>query len=844
MASLLSVLLGEAPLVGFGDETRPADVTASAQHVSKEPVQIVIQADKPGIPISPLLYGTFFEEVSRAGDGGLYAELIRNGNFRAGLLPEGFRLEGKELITPAGLRHPAREVGDPLDGWFACRQAQVSVVPALDECNEEGFAGRIVITNAGDGLSNSGYYGIPVEQGKRYRLLIISRIDKGAPKTMRVELVDRGNNSIGEACLAMKGDGWVRQETTLTAAAGEPSATLRFTFAAPATVLLRYVSLLPAEQWHCLPLRVDLAEKLKALKPAFMRFPGGGFVHNLSLNTGWNWKETIGPVERRPGRIGMWGYRSTDGLGYYEYLLLCEKLKMEPVPVVNVGISCMAFKYEVEPMEKMGRWVQDALDAIEYANGPVDSTWGKVRAANGHPAPFAIKYMAIGNECGGEAYAQRYPLFYQAIKKRYPELTLIACENIQNAHVAVDLFDQHPNCMQPEWYIRNAGYYDRMPRTSKIFVSEFSAYDGSQGNLIGALGEAVFMLGMERNSDLVPLSAYAPLFINVKHRNWPVSMFVFDNTRSYGTPSYHAVKMFNESRGDHCLPCTVSAPKARRRIAPVGGVGIGTWLTQLEAKDVRVSCGEQPLAVVAAGADWTPWKKPVGQWQVKPDGVLYQGGEQPMTCAHIGDKDWNNYSYTLNIRKTGGNEGAVIYFAYQDAANTLFLNLGGFGNRAALIEQRINGERKEVTPRVPFTMEPMRWYEVTIDYGRDRLRCLVDGTVLFDLPMDAVTREEEHDQVFASASRTADGRIYARAVNVSAQPFQAVFRFEGLGHSAGAVKAICMSCNDPRAENSFEAQERISPRPHQISIDGPLVRCCLPPYSLCTFSLREPDRHL
>jgi alpha-L-arabinofuranosidase len=361
----------------------------------------------------------------------------------------------------------------------------------------------------------------------------------------------------------------------------------------------------------------------------------------------------------------------------------------------------------------------------------------------------------------------------------------------------------------------------------------------SQGNLSGALGEEVFMMGMERNSDLVTLCCYAPLFVNAKHRNWPHSMFIHNSDMVYGTPSYHVFKMFSETRGDRVLPCAVESPKVRKRIMLAGGVGVGTWATQIEARDVRVLSGAQPLTVVANAADWAAWKKETGQWEVNQEGSFVQSGDKPLTCARIGTKDWNNYSYTLKVRKTGGQDGAIMYFAHQNAGDNFLLHLGAFGNKVALIERRVNGKRDEITLREPFTMEIGRWYEVKIDLGTERLRCFVDGALLFDLPMDQVTAEEEHDQVFASASRTNDGRIYLRAVNISEFPINAAFTLPGVGLLAADGSVSWMSGKEPRLENSFEAPEKINQQTKLIKLGGTEFTYTLPPYSLTTFSLRQ-----
>ena len=804
---------------------------------SQQVANITVQADQPGIAISPTLYGIFYEEINRAGDGGLYAELIRNANFRTSEMPEGFKVEGKDLITRAGMHRIVQEECKPLDGWSASGQAQMSLVHTPDECGEQGYAARVVAKVAGDGAINSGFYGIPLQAGKSYRLLFICRNERGESGQAKVELISRDGASLGQASLALAGSQWARLNAVIKATGTVSDARLRITFARPTTVLMRYVSLLPEDGWKGLPFRADLVERIRELHPAFMRFPGGSYVHNLSLDTGWNWKETVVPVERRKGRIDMWGYRATDGIGYHEYLLLCEALKMEAMPVVNVGLSCQAFKYEMEPMDKMGRWIQDALDAVEYANGPADSPWGKVRAKNGHPAPFNIKYLAIGNECGGPPYEERYPLVQAAVTKKYPDLKLIACHNMKNAKF--DIYDQH-FYQRPEWFIRNSAFYDKSPRDPKICVGEFASHNKeTHGNLSGAIGEAVFMMGMERNSDLVKMCAYAPLFENVNMRRWPINLIVFDNTRSYGIPSYYAFKMFSETRGDRVLPCSVVAPQAEIRSTVAGGVGVGTWTTKAEFKDVEVKSGAQPLCVVANAADWATWRKPAAQWEVTKEGALLQKGEKPLTCASTGQDDWNNYTYTVKVRKNSGTEGALLYFGYKNAGNNFLWNLGAHGNRQLVLERRIDGQREEISPKVEFALEAGRWYAAKIDLTEGHLRCYLDGKLIHDIPMDQVVKSEKQDQVFASASRTDSGIIFIRAVNTCAAQVKVHVNVAGRAGAVPKIVGVTLNDADLLAENTLEKPERVVPKSCSVRPVVTGFEVDLPPYSINTFTVGD-----
>ena len=318
---------------------------------------------------------------------------------------------------------------------------------------------------------------------------------------------------------------WKKLECTLTASRTDPGARLVVATTAPGTVWLDMVSLFPKDTWQGRPngLRADLMEMLAATKPAFVRFPGGCYVEGDELKNAHRWKDTVGDIAQRPGHWNLWGYRSTDGLGYHEYLQMCEDLHAEPLFVINCG---MAHKDHV-PMDQMGPWVQDALDAIEYANGPLDTTWGAAGPTR-PPRAVPFKYLEIGNENGGPLYQERYRLFYDAIKARYPDINLVA--DVRTDQRPTEIVDEH-YYSSPEFFIGQASKYDKYDRSGpQVYVGEYAVTQGAgQGNLRAALGEAAFMTGMERNSDHVVMASYAPLFVNVGWRQWNPDAIPFDS---------------------------------------------------------------------------------------------------------------------------------------------------------------------------------------------------------------------------------------------------------------------------------------------------------------------------
>jgi alpha-L-arabinofuranosidase len=481
-------------------------------------VTMMISADRPGIPVSPRLYGAFFEEINHAGDGGIYAELARNGGFRE---------------TGGGGRPP---------GW--------SGQGTLD--------GRSLRLDAPAAAVNEGYWGIAVRKGASYRLVVDARAS--ANGSLVASLEDARGRPYARA--RIEGLSTNSKRFTLALKANGDDAKARLVFSAPArgTVWLGGVSLFPVDTWKGRPngLRRDLAERVDALHPAFLRFPGGCYIEGGDfLKDAFRWKTTLGDAAGRAGHLnGNWGYRSSDGLGFHEYLQWCEDLGAEPLFVVNCGMS----HKESVPLSELEPWVQDALDAVEYANGPATGRWGALRAARGHPAPFKLRYIEIGNESGvengfsGEAdpYTPRYRRFYDALKKAHPEIQTIANARVPHA---MEFVDEH-YYDGPEWFWANAHRYDGYDRAGpKIVVGEYAVTKKcGRGNLRAALAEAAFMTGLERDSDVVAMASYAPLLANARDRKWSPDAIVFDGGGSYGTPSYYVQKMFAENRADRVLP--------------------------------------------------------------------------------------------------------------------------------------------------------------------------------------------------------------------------------------------------------------------------------------------------
>ena len=505
-----------------------------------QPAKISVDAANPAHEISPTLWGVFFEDINLSADGGIYPELVRNRSFE-----DSDKLENWKFVSISG-NCEARII-----------EADVQAkppVPALNPFNRKSLR---VKAGGAFSLVNEGYWGMSIVNGQDYALKFAARGEKFSGKvTVRILGADGKTLASGE--LSDFGSKWAYHTLDLTASGGDAKAKLEISGEGEGDLFLDMVSLMPKKTWKNHGLRIDLAESLDALHPKFLRFPGGCWVEGNDVAHMNHWKNTIGNIDTRTPLWNIWGYYATHGLGYHEYLQLAEDLGAEPLFCINVGMS----HKEVIPLDRMAQWVQDALDAIEYANGPTNSVWGAMRAAANHPAPFNLKYLEIGNENGNAPYRERWPLFVSAIHAKYPDIKFVAdhWSGGYPPEPKPDIVDEH-FYDTPEFFMRHATHFDKYDRNGpKIFVGEYAVTRNcGQGNLRGAIGEAAFMTGLERNSDHVVMASYAPLLVNLNHRAWNPDLINFDSANWYGLPSYYVQKMFAENRGDIYLPTTVAS---------------------------------------------------------------------------------------------------------------------------------------------------------------------------------------------------------------------------------------------------------------------------------------------
>lgn len=516
----------------------PSETTAQEPTTTGQ-TRLVIDAHPPGTLISPKLFGIFYEDLNHAGEGGVYAELVKNRSFNH---PEA--LNGWSMVT-----------GEDAEGTIG-----PAYVPEQNPVNPWALRLQIVDALLGRvGMANDGYWGIPVAEGREYHLTLDAWASEGFTGPLMVTLEGRTGHVFAKTAVTELTTEKQRITATLTAHGNNPQARLVIYATTPGTIWLDMVSLFPTDTWKNRPngLRADLMEMAANLHPSFVRFPGGCFVEGDKLAEAFRWKESLGDIARRPGHWNRWGYFSTGGLGFHEYLQMCEDLGAEPLFVVNAGMS----HTDTVPPDKLDAWIQDTLDALEYANGSMESDWGAKRAEAGHPEPFNLHMIEIGNENGGPIYTSNFRRFYQAVKGHYPEVQVVA--NMPVPGCPMDIVDEH-YFEGLEKFAQLAYQYDSYDRKGpQIYVGEYACIqDAGLGNLRAALAEAAFMTGLERNGDVVAMASFAPLFVNMQDRHWEVDAIGFDTARCYGTPSYYVQQLFSHFRSTVVLPAIFEeAPK-------------------------------------------------------------------------------------------------------------------------------------------------------------------------------------------------------------------------------------------------------------------------------------------
>lgn len=537
------------------------------QNVSAQNFKIDVA--KPKAKVSDKMWGVFFEDINMGADGGVYAELVKNRSF---------------------------EFYEPLMGWSFSRKPKEGEALVINRTAEKNNNPRFLRLTINEmmpkefGITNEGFRGMGIKSGLKYNFSVLYR-QAAAGIKMHLELLNEKNEVIGkgEMTSAEVGKDWKKQEVSFNATATAQKAKLTIWFEGKGIIDLDMISLFPTDTWKGRPggMRADMVQMLADMKPGFIRFPGGCVVEGHDLSLRYQWKKTIGPVEDRELIVNRWNtelvkrptpdYYQTFGLGFFEYFQIAEDIGAQPLPIINCGMACQFNTAEVVPLDQLGPYIQDALDLIEFANGSVETKWGKKRAELGHPKPFNLKMLGIGNENWGPQYIERLQLFTDAIKKVYPDVELINSAgpdpdgekfdflNPILRKMKADIIDEH-YYRKPDWFLNNVTRYDKYPRgAAKIFAGEYAAQSdkvvsvNNKNTWLTALSEAAFLTGLERNADVVEMASYAPLFAHIEGWQWTPDMIWVDNLSVYGTPNYYVQKLYATNKGTDVVPITLDS---------------------------------------------------------------------------------------------------------------------------------------------------------------------------------------------------------------------------------------------------------------------------------------------
>lgn len=790
--------------------------------------QVTFNVDfmKKGTMLSDRQYGIFFEEINHAGDGGLYAELVRNRSFE------------ENATNP--------------DYWWTVGSASqaISTSTPLNGVNTRCI--RVVMNSANAGVRNEGYWGMKIVRGQVYSLSFWMRSGSEAyGGSIKAQLQNRNGDNLGSATIdnssLSTSTEWKKVTAEIKATGSDDDGWLALIGTTAGTVYYDVVSLFPPTYKDrpngC---RKDLAEMLEAIHPKFLRFPGGCVVEGagtVEVPNRFEWKKSRGPIEERPGHFNRnWNYPVTDGLGMMEYLQLAEDLGAEPLFVCNMGMGHDWEDWNVEP------YIQEALDAIEYCNGDESTYWGQLRIKDGHPEPFNLRLLEVGNEnYWFGPYSARYKQFVERIGSVYPYI-----EFVGNAGWVgdwglpwkVDMVDQH-FYESPSWFVNSYRKYDSYDRSSwKVYVGEYAVTKncGGYGNLNSALGEAVYMCGMERNSDIVKMASYAPIFMNEEQGGgWHPDMIRFNSGMSYGTPSYYVQQMMGSNIGKQNIRWTEenNSTDGACRFA------LSSWGTSVKFDNIVIQQTVEGKRTTVYDNDFSEesldeWTNNGGTWRVR-DGQLCQTSTSMygdlFTLNSVALE--KNYTIELDATKVNGAEGFLIGFNVQGRQDYVWWNLGGWGNTRYCLEQCIGNYKAVVDDAVNGSLVNNKQYHLKIAVAGTNVKCYIDGELIHDLNIFAPYEQK----LYMTASIDEDeGLMYLKVVNPGCEPQPATFNLMNGSWTEGDI--VTLSAPFGSDENTTSNPRYIVPKTKQISsqnLQSSTLNIEIPAYSFYIFRLRYDD---
>ena len=763
------------------------------------------------------LYGIFFEDLNHAADGGLYAEMVQNRSF-----------EFCAVDNPS--YHPLM-AWEKIEKKYSRMQWWIQDSHPYSRRNPHYLVCEIFETGMGAGVRNTGFTpGMYLQKGEKYRFSCLAATDGRGELPLRIVLENDEGRNLGQADIVVSnGTVWNHYEAEITAQETTTAGNLSIYIDAVGRLYLDMVSLFPQKTFmqQRNGLRADIATLLADLKPRFMRFPGGCLVHDGSINAEdrdslYRWKNTIGVLEERPARRNNWGYNQTLGLGYYEYFCFCEEIGAKPLPVLPAGYD--PHHQRKVPFDQLDEWIQEALDLISFANDDASAQWGRIRCELGHPEPFGLEYIGIGNEEVGEGFFERYPYFHKAIKEKYPDIQIIASSgpfaaggeyekgwNCARRNHA-DLVDEH-YYMAPEWFLANHHRYDSFDENGpKVFLGEYASWGNTWYN---ALTEASYMTGMERNSEKVGLACYAPLLCNVNYINWKPDMIWFDNHQAYGTANYYVQKLFMNHQGDDRIELEMTGIDDSVTIQddPKGGFGLRTEpdtvvrYSQIMIEDIQNGTIWKDSEVYFVGDNVEQYISADPDARVVTEDIL----------LHTVESD--HYIITVKGEMLYGRRGFMLQYGNRDEKNRYQWEIGGWQNMDSALTQDIAGRNSCLT-QSSFTVAADREYELKLEIEGRHLRAYIDGELIHEIHHAPVKIEPLYTA--ASIDRQS-GDVIVKLVNVQKRPIDTVLHMEGIEQAKGT--AYIMSGFALKDENSFAEPLKVSPREEEIQLTQGCCSC-------------------
>jgi alpha-N-arabinofuranosidase len=799
-------------------------LAAGAMALAAPRATIAINATAAGRSENHDMWGIFLEDINNCVDGGLYAQLIRNPDFQNDVPPSDCKVVHGQWELPSG-QFISPPHGGALYGWtpLEANPATLKVIKTAPLSAAHPRSMRIIASQAGAGVVNSGYWGMNIRSGHNYKLSFYARTAVHAPQGVSAMLIGRNGIKLSPAeSINVSGSSWKKYTLNLHATADDARGRLAIMLSRRGSVGLTLALLFPENSVTGQPelFRPDLLKLLQNLHPGFLRFPGGNYVEGISNGDSYNWAQTIGPMKNRPGHFNCWGYRNTDGFGYLQYLELCQAISAVPVYGTSAGMP-LGYFYPTNPVPSatgaaLKPFIRRMLSAVAFANSSAVTRWGALRAKYGHPKPFDLRYVEIGNENGGPIYVKNAKPMALALKTYFPDVIPIRTAWSARLAKIIPLGDEHYYASPDMFYVDSTEFNTR-PRNTPVrsFVGEYAVIGdvGKFGDLRGALAEAAYMTGMERNCDVVRMASYAPLFQNTDGYQWKPDLIEFNTAHAFGRSSYWVQWMFSNNRPDVVYPTRVHAiikPSISGRIAFI------THSCSAQFADIRITRNGRSLMATGPGKkngglkQWynITWHGGWGaNWKTR-NGVLSQtaAGAGENTSA-VGNPSWANYTLRLRMKKLSGPGGISLQVRRDPGGlNAAEIQFGGPGNKTFALKA-VHDRAATVLAQKSGMLKTGKWYNVKIVLRGQDVAAYLDGHRAL-----AATVHDTPPRFFADAGFDKTSRNFIiKVTNTTGNAMPTTVHIAALTGIKPRGRVLTLT-GKPTEENTYAHPLRITPR--------------------------------